>query len=58
MSIHGSRGVDQKVFISGLSTMLSAMSQDTPYIANMGSTQEMTIATSRSPRRSTPTGRM
>lgn len=46
MSIHGSRGVDQKVFISGLSTMLSAMSQDTPYIANMGSTQEMTIDTS------------
>jgi Carboxypeptidase regulatory-like domain len=45
MSIHGSRGVDQKVFISGLSTMLSAMSQDTPYIANMGSTQEMTIDT-------------
>src|SRR5262245_45939442 len=32
MSIHGSRGVDQKVFISGLSTMLSAMSQATPYI--------------------------
>src|SRR5512145_202364 len=45
MSIHGSRGVDQKVFVSGLSTMLSAMSQDTPYIANMGSTQEMTIDT-------------
>jgi hypothetical protein len=46
MSIHGSRGVDQKVFISGLSMMLSAMSQDTPYIPNMGSTQEMTIDTS------------
>ncbi len=46
MSIHGSRGVDQKVYISGLSTMLSAMSQDTPYIPNMGSTQEMTIDTS------------
>jgi hypothetical protein len=46
MSIHGSRGVDQKVFISGLSTMLSAMSQDTPYIPNMGSTQEVTIDTS------------
>jgi hypothetical protein len=46
MSIHGSRGVDQKVYISGLSLMLSAMSQDTPYIPNMGSTQEMTIDTS------------
>ena len=46
MSIHGSRGVDQKVYISGLSMMLSAMSLDTPYIPNMGSTQEMTIDTS------------
>ncbi len=46
MSIHGSRGVDQKVYISGLSMMLSAMSQDTPYIPNMGSTEEMTIDTS------------
>ena len=46
MSIHGSRGVDQKVYISGLSTMLSAMSQDTPYIPNMASTQEVTIDTS------------
>jgi carboxypeptidase family protein len=46
MSVHGSRGVDQKVYISGLSMMLSAMSQDTPYIPNMGSTQEMAIDTS------------
>lgn len=46
MSIHGSRGVDQKIYISGLSMMLSAMSQDTPYIPNMGSTQEVTIDTS------------
>jgi hypothetical protein len=46
MSIHGSRGVDQKVFISGLSTMLSAMSQDTPYVPNVASTQEVTIDTS------------
>ena len=36
MSIHGSRGVDQKVFISGLSMMLSAMSQDTPYVPEHG----------------------
>jgi len=46
LTVHGSRGYDQRLFLNGLSLMLSAGVHNTPYVANMGSTQEVTIETS------------
>src|SRR5207245_1615048 len=41
LTVHGSRGYDQRLFLNGLSVMLSAGVHNTPYVANMGSTQEV-----------------
>ena len=46
LTVHGSRSRDQRFFLNGLSVMLSAGIHNTPYVANMGSTQELTIDTS------------
>ncbi len=43
LAAHGGRGIDQRTTINGLSVMLSAGANNTPYVANMGSTQEVTI---------------
>ena len=46
LSAHGGRGLDQRTMINGLSLMPSAAMNNTPYVSNMGSTQEVTIDTS------------
>ena len=46
LSAHGGRGLDQRTTVNGLSLMLSAAMNNTPYVSNMGSTQEVTIDTS------------
>ena len=43
LAAHGSRSLDQRTSVNGLSVMLSAGANNTPYVANMGSTQEVTI---------------
>jgi len=43
LASHGGRGLDQRTTINGLSMMLSAGVNNTPYVPNMGSTQEVTI---------------
>ena len=46
LASHGGRGLDQRTTMNGLSLMLSAGVNNTPYVPNMGSTQEVTIDTS------------
>jgi carboxypeptidase family protein len=46
LASHGGRGLDQRTTINGLSMMLSAGVNNTPYVPNMGSTQEVSIDTS------------
>jgi Carboxypeptidase regulatory-like domain len=46
LASHGGRGLDSRTFVNGMSIMLSAGVNNTPYVANMGSTQEVTIDTS------------
>src|SRR5437870_3040731 len=46
LAAHGSRSLDQRTSVNGLSVMLSAGANNTPYVPNMGSTQEVTIDTS------------
>jgi hypothetical protein len=43
LASHGGRGLDQRTTLNGLSLMLSAGVNNTPYVRNMGSTQEVTI---------------
>ena len=43
LAAHGGRGLDQRTTLNGLSLMLSAGVNNTPYVPNMGSTQEVTI---------------
>jgi hypothetical protein len=43
LASHGGRGLDQRTTLNGLSVMLSAGVNNTPYVPNMGSTQEVTI---------------
>jgi hypothetical protein len=43
LAAHGGRSLDQRTSVNGLSVMLSAGANNTPYVANMGSTQEVTI---------------
>src|ERR1700681_3723830 len=46
MAAHGGRSLDQRTTMNGLSLMLSAGVNNTPYVPNMGSTQEVVIDTS------------
>ena len=46
LASHGGRGLDQRTTMNGLSLMLSAGVNNTPYVPNMGSTQEVTIDSS------------
>jgi hypothetical protein len=46
LTVHGSSGYDQMILLNGMSVMLTAGTHNTPYVANMGSTQEVTIDTS------------
>ena len=46
LAAHGGRGLDQRTMVNGLSLMPSAAMNNTPYVSNMGSTQEVTIDTS------------
>ena len=46
MAAHGGRSLDQRTTLNGLSLMLSAGVNNTPYVPNMGSTQEVVIDTS------------
>jgi hypothetical protein len=46
LASHGGRGLDQRTTMNGLSLMLSAGVNNTPYVPNMGSTQEVAIDSS------------
>ena len=43
LAAHGGRGLDTRTTLNGLSVNLSSSLNNTPYVANMGSTQEVTI---------------